>query len=160
MRHLATIHWAKEGSTPAVRDALEAPVSAAREANDPRAVGYGLSWLARVVLDLGDDSASLALEAKAGRILREVGDRDALSASLGMFGENALARGDYARARRLLKEALVTCREMGNVGAQTVALMGLGDVARAERDLPAPLRGSLRRCACATPTGRGRFRGR
>ena len=77
-----------------------------------------------------------------------------------MFGENALARGDYARARRLLKEALVTCREMGNVGAQTVALMGLGDVARAERDLPAPLRGSLRRCACATPTGRGRFRGR
>jgi tetratricopeptide (TPR) repeat protein len=134
MRHLATIQWAEVGSTPAVRDALEAAVAAARDAASPREVGYSLSWLGRVVLDLGDEVTSLAMEAEGRRILREVGDRDALSANLGISGENALARGDHAAARRLLEEALVVSREMGNVAAETLALMGLGDLARAEGD--------------------------
>ncbi len=77
------------------------------------------------------------MEQEGQRILREVGDRDALTASLGMSGENALARGDHAAARALLDEALVVCRE-GNVAAgEIVTLLGLGDLARAEGDLAA-----------------------
>jgi hypothetical protein len=135
MRHLATIQWAKDGSTPAVRDALEAALAAARDASYPREMGYTMSWLGRIVLDLGDEAASLALDVEARRILREVGDRDALGANLAMSGENALVRGHYAAARRPLEESLVVWREMGNVAGHMQALLGLGDLARAESDL-------------------------
>ena len=135
MRHLGTIEWAEDGSTFAVRDALVAALAAAREADYPREVGYTLSWLGRVVQDLGDEAASLALEAEGRRILREVGDRDALGANLAMSGENALVRGNHAAARAPLEESLVVWREMGNVAGETQALLGLGDLARAEGDL-------------------------
>jgi hypothetical protein len=52
-----------------------------------------------------------------------------------MSGENALVRGSPAAARAPLEESLVVWREMGNVAGETQALLGLGDLARAEGDL-------------------------
>jgi hypothetical protein len=72
-----------------------------------------MGLLGKVTLDLGDEAADLAMLAEGRRILREVGDRDALSNNLRISGEIVLARGDYAAARELFEEALVISYEMG-----------------------------------------------
>jgi predicted ATPase len=137
LRHLATQDYAESGSTPAVRAAFEEAVAVARAAAYPREVGYSLSLLGQVTLDLGDEAAGLAMLAESRRILREVGDRDALSMNLQISGGIALARGEYAAARELFEEALVISYEMGAALAEMGAQAALGDLARAEGDLAA-----------------------
>jgi tetratricopeptide (TPR) repeat protein len=96
-----------------------------------------LSLLGKVTLDLGDEAAGLAMLAEGRRILRDLGDRDALSNNLQISSGIALARGDYAAARELLEEALVISYEMGGALAEMGAQAALGDLARAEGDLAA-----------------------
>jgi tetratricopeptide (TPR) repeat protein len=124
-------------STAAVRAAFEEAVAVARAAAYPREVGYSLSLLGKVTLDLGDEAAGLAMLAESRRILREVGDRDALSNNLRISGGIALARGDYAAARELFEKALVISYEMGFALGEMGAQTALGDLARAEGDLAA-----------------------
>jgi hypothetical protein len=153
LRHLAHVDWLESGSTPETRVAFEEAVAAARAADYAREVGYSLSWLSMVVLDLGDEATSLAVEAEGRRILREVGDRDALGVNLASSAENALARGDHAAARALFDEMLVIAREMGGGWNEIAAQVWLGDLARAEGDLAAA------RARYAAALGVGRARG-
>src|SRR5262249_44888210 len=67
----------------------------------------------------------------ARRILREVGDREALGLNLRICGAIALKRGDHASARELHAEALAVSREMGNVLGMIIGHSALGDLARA-----------------------------
>jgi predicted ATPase len=137
LRHLATLAYAEGGSTAAVRAGFEEAVAVARAAGYPREVGYSLSVLGKVTLDLGEHAAGLAAIAEGQRILRTVGDRDALSNNLQISGEIALARGDYVAARELAEESLVISYEMGGALNEFHAQAALGDLARAEGDLAA-----------------------
>lgn len=115
--------------------------------------------------------------AEACHILREVGDRDALSNTLNRSAALALEQGDSVVAQALLEDALATAREIGQRCAMSIALsllgqvaLGAGDVATAhahyvealklvrDRGPPGPITGALRDLggwlvAAGNPTG-------
>jgi hypothetical protein len=66
---------------------------------------------------------------EACHILREVGDRDALSNTLNRSAALALEQGDSVVAQALLEDALATAREIGQRFAMLIALSLLGQVA-------------------------------
>jgi DNA-binding CsgD family transcriptional regulator len=70
---------------------------------------------------------------------RESGDTGQLAESLVALGRSYGLRGDFARARNALEESLELARRIGNKHAMPHALLTLGDLARAQRDVRAAL---------------------
>src|SRR5262249_23066847 len=94
----------------------------------------------------------LRLVTEARRLLRRVGDRDALSVNLTWSGVFAMSRGEPAAARELLEEALRLALEMGFPLQLMMTPILLGDLARGEADVA----GARPRYAEALRTARDR----
>jgi non-specific serine/threonine protein kinase len=110
-------------------------VAVARAAGHARELGYSLTLLGRVTDELGDPVAGRRLVTEARRLLRRVGDRDALSVNLTWSGVFAMSRGEPAAARELLDEALRLALEMGFPLQIMTTQIVLGDLARVEDDV-------------------------
>jgi hypothetical protein len=133
LRCLGLTTWEDGGSTPAVRATLEEAVAGAREAAHARELGYSQTLLGKILHDLGEPVAGPRLMTEARRLLRQVGDRDALATNLSFSSLVALRRGEPAAARALLEEGLRLLLEIGHPLAMSAQVV-LGDLARAEDD--------------------------
>jgi len=138
LRHRATCLPAGGGRpAAAARALLEEALAAARSAGARRAGRHTGTPARRGRAARTPAPGGARRLAAARRLLRTVGDRDALSLCLRTAAAVALEQGDRAGARALLEEALTAARELGPGTAICGALALLGELARAQGDLPA-----------------------
>jgi tetratricopeptide (TPR) repeat protein len=79
---------------------------------------------------LGDSSGAQECYAESLALYQEFGDEHGIATTKGRLGEAAMARADYAAARRLLEEALEMHRRLGNLWEVGQTLCCLGIVAQ------------------------------
>jgi tetratricopeptide (TPR) repeat protein len=106
------------------------------------ALGYAYNSLALVEIDAGQfDSAAVFIErsvaayAKPGALLSRADSMDAAGNALAARGALLLRRGLHRDARRVLDSAYASAVARGSVRGQALALLQLGECARALGDL-------------------------
>jgi DNA-binding NtrC family response regulator/tetratricopeptide (TPR) repeat protein len=120
----------------ALRYAQEAVQAFKRLGNRPR-LGWVAVDLGDLYVDLGDLSRAEAMAELAGRLLGDVAASGAFLQTL--RGRIALERGDRARARAILDEALAGATRLGNADAVNYTLLGLARVELGDEDGEAAL---------------------
>jgi tetratricopeptide (TPR) repeat protein len=115
------------------KERLERAVELWRELQDPRGIGFALTFLGRVVAQMGGDSgARLAEEGEA--IFEQIGEKWGRALSLDFLGEAAREEGDETRATELHDRSMALYREMGHRWGVALELSNFGEVAMRRGD--------------------------
>ena len=104
-------------------------VALSREIGDRRGEAYGLTGLASVAMNRGQDAEAEPLLVECGALARSVGDLLLLASNLGNLGVVLHARGETERAFQAFDEALTIARDAGNELAVSQILRDRGRVA-------------------------------
>ncbi len=131
LQNLGVMAQWRRDYTAALRYAQEAVQAFKRLGNRPR-LGWVAVDLGDLYCDLGDVRRAEAMADLAGRLLGDVAAPHAFLETL--RGRIALEKGDRARARAILDEALVAASRVGNADAVNYTLLGLARVELADED--------------------------
>ena len=96
----------------------------------PATRAKALAGAATFAFWLGKDERAVALAEEGLALCREVGDREGGALCLHWLGSVAMERGDYEQAKRFHQESLGLCFGLENSWVASLALSGLGEVAR------------------------------
>ena len=124
-----------EGDLAGARALFGVRLAAARRLNDVREAGSSTEWLGNVALVADDPACAARLFEDALELHGRAGDRVGATNALLGLGLCAVARGDAAGARSLLRSCLLELREIGNLGSLMwlpFALEGMAGVAALE----------------------------
>jgi predicted ATPase/DNA-binding CsgD family transcriptional regulator len=111
------------------RSLYEQSVAFSREAGVMGVVGWALHKLAQLSLYEGDYTEFSLLGEESLACFRQVGDKTALSATLGLLsGEPYYSQGDAIKSQVLVEECLVLSREVGFKGDEGRHLGFLGEL--------------------------------
>jgi tetratricopeptide (TPR) repeat protein len=118
------------GNYPRAIALFQEALEGARQMGDLDAVGVRLYFIGRCLMEQGD------LQAARPYLEEGLASARSLEASfvlqLIFLAELYMAEGDYTHAGRLLEEALPQARAQGHRQAETLAMLGLGNVASAQ----------------------------
>jgi non-specific serine/threonine protein kinase len=122
-----------EGDPGRGRALLEESVALARECDGKDTVAWALAQLGHIARDSTDYERAKTLYAESLASAREYGERYIIAYALRNEGVLALHKCDYAGAATLLTESLDLCRTRGPNWVTQECLVGMAEIACAER---------------------------
>jgi predicted ATPase/DNA-binding SARP family transcriptional activator/Tfp pilus assembly protein PilF len=126
--------WQVRGHVSEGRECLTALLARPEAQEHTKARADALNGAGRLTQLQGDYASARSLYEKALAIMRELGDKQGIAASLINLGEVAWRQGDYVAARSLFEKSLELFKELGDQHGIADALVNLGNVVSKQGD--------------------------